>query len=820
METTTVSFFKQMEDTYGLQTKLLMKKYIITQRKLLSLRARKNFLIDCRRHKIVPKSLKIDLKGFKYCIKDEVRERLGKNFSNTIQNEAIRELYTKMTSIECTINNCAKAIQEIVPVELWKEFYERVKTKSKSNFDKRTSKLNMKLNKLIEPTIQQCNKQDKWLKNLTDTTIPKPVENILGLGNKFNLKVPNEKMPAAKIIASLEPMIQNLPQTAERIELRNKLCNILTNHKKARTKNNSMDVILNEHFKITKEFIRMNPEIIVLNADKGNVTVLLPKEQYINKMEMLLQDRKTYVVLEKDPTNKIEAQCNLVISTWKNQRHITDREAKKLRRYNSHLARMYGQVKIHKEGNPLRPIVDCINSPTYNLSKMYADILKNVTGNTRKSVRNSFEFKEKINDTVLPEGYVLVSLDVVSLFTNIPNDLVYKAVDKRWFQIRKFTNLPKSEFLKGLKVVLENCTFSFNNVIYHQIFGTPMGSPVSPVVADLVMEMIEDEIMKKSTIRTPFYYRYVDDSCTACPAKRTEELKNTFNSINEHIQFTMEIEKDKQIAFLDTLLIRDDDGFIKTNWYHKDTWSGRYLNFHSSMPFSYKKNTITILTQRMLRLSSPTFYRENCDLIKDTLMLNNYPMKLLDTVINECINNHNKPKDKKEKTDTRYVSVPYISGLFEKIKTTFRQYNIQVVGKGDNTLQQKLFTKLKDQIPKHLQSGLIYEVKCSCNDVYIGQTIQRLHKRLEGHQYNIRTKNAKHSALCEHIIETNHTVNWDDVRILCKEPKKHNRDVMEMIAIKTTTNVINKQQECKFLSNTYNNIIQGTFHDNETHHQR
>lgn len=171
----------------------------------------------------------------------------------------------------------------------------------------------------------------------------------------------------------------------------------------------------------------------------------------------------------------------------------------------------------------------------------------------------------------------------------------------------------------------------------------------------------------------------------------------------------------------------------------------------------------------------------------------------------------NKKTQKNEKTDIQYVSIPFIDGLFDKIKKEFRQHNIQVVGKGDHTLKQSLLTKLKDAVPKHLQSGLIYKVTCSCKMVYVGQTIQRLHKRMDGHKYNVKIKNETHSALCEHLIRTDHQVDWENVKILCKEPKQKNRDVMEMIAIKTTKNTVNKQQECKYLSNTYNNIIKNTF---------
>lgn len=116
------------------------------------------------------------------------------------------------------------------------------------------------------------------------------------------------------------------------------------------------------------------------------------------------------------------------------------------------------------------------------------------------------DFQEKIINAKLPDEYILVSLDVVSLFTNIPNDLVYKAVDNKWFQIKKFTILPKKKFVIGLKIILEKLTFNFNNIIYQQIFGTPMGSLVIPVVADCVLEMIEDEVFKKLKIRTPLYF--------------------------------------------------------------------------------------------------------------------------------------------------------------------------------------------------------------------------------------------------------------------------------------------------------------------------
>ena len=89
-------------------------------------------------------------------------------------------------------------------------------------------------------------------------------------------------------------------------------------------------------------------------------------------------------------------------------------------------------------------------------------------------------------------NYSLISLDAISLFTNIPLDLAIKSISDRW---RFITHrcIPKDEFLKALRLVLESTFFTFDN-IYNQKFGTPMDSSLSPIIADLVMENLEQSI--------------------------------------------------------------------------------------------------------------------------------------------------------------------------------------------------------------------------------------------------------------------------------------------------------------------------------------
>lgn len=69
----------------------------------------------------------------------------------------------------------------------------------------------------------------------------------------------------------------------------------------------------------------------------------------------------------------------------------------------------------------------------------------------------------------------------------------------------------------GVRLVLDSTFFVFNDVLYKQTFGTPMGSPLSPVLADLVLQDLEESAISRLPLTLPMYYRYVDDVILAAP---------------------------------------------------------------------------------------------------------------------------------------------------------------------------------------------------------------------------------------------------------------------------------------------------------------
>ena len=144
-----------------------------------------------------------------------------------------------------------------------------------------------------------------------------------------------------------------------------------------------------------------------------------------------------------------------------------------------------------------------------------------------------------------------------------------------------------------LQYCLDATYLTFKGVHYQRTFGTAMGSPVSVTVANLVMEEIEEAALSSYPGTPPcFWKRYVDN--VHCSTHRVPDiLHEHLNSINEHIQFTVEKEENGSLPFLDSLLTHESVGSISTSVYRKKTHIDQYLQFSSHHLLAHKKSVIT-----------------------------------------------------------------------------------------------------------------------------------------------------------------------------------------------------------------------------------
>jgi hypothetical protein len=125
--------------------------------------------------------------------------------------------------------------------------------------------------------------------------------------------------------------------------------------------------------------------------------------------------------------------------------------------------------------------------------------------------------------------------------------------------------IPKEEIIDLLKLCLESTFFQYNGSFYQQLHGTAMGSPVSVVVAEIVMQRLEERALSSYPNPPPFWFLY--DTLTSVSKHQKNDFPDHLNKQNPSLQFTMGPEKDGKIAILDCIITRDGNS-LRTSVYH------------------------------------------------------------------------------------------------------------------------------------------------------------------------------------------------------------------------------------------------------------
>ena len=118
----------------------------------------------------------------------------------------------------------------------------------------------------------------------------------------------------------------------------------------------------------------------------------------------------------------------------------------------------------------------------------------------------------------------MVSFDVKSLFTSIPVDLALTIANERLQKGQDLAERTISNIMTLLEFVLDHNYFKQDAICYKQIFGCAMVSPINPVIADLVMEEIEETAIATAPHPPKWWFRYVDDSHTCFKKDQVDDF--------------------------------------------------------------------------------------------------------------------------------------------------------------------------------------------------------------------------------------------------------------------------------------------------------
>ena len=201
-----------------------------------------------------------------------------------------------------------------------------------------------------------------------------------------------------------------------------------------------------------------------------------------------------------------------------------------------------------------------------------------------------------------------------------------------------------------------------------------MGSPLGPSIANIFMCSLEQKYLNgcPSEFKPFLYRRYVDD--TFCLFKHRDHIDKFLEYINNfhpNIKFTVDIEEENKLPFLDALVACDETGF-STSLYREKTFTGLYTDFSSLSPDKYKVNLVRILVFRAFHICS-TYSNFHNELIRIKRILadNCFPRSIIDRVIKSILDDKfgNRPPKKEDDKTPLILCLPFLGQYSLQLKT-------------------------------------------------------------------------------------------------------------------------------------------------------
>lgn len=204
---------------------------------------------------------------------------------------------------------------------------------------------------------------------------------------------------------------------------------------------------LRQHKFAAQEFLETRPDICVMNADKGNKLIVMLRKTYLEKMNKYIQEEiKQGVYKEIINETWVSHHQNANYKLAKEEHEAWRKEAQKMqikiekmkdKQEGSIVAPMYGTIKLHKEGYPIRPIVADPNNALDMAQKGLKTVLKAYIEkeNHPFSIKNTSQMLQRIDKgekNLIEKGHQMYCMDIVAMYTNMNIQTFLKIIEERY----------------------------------------------------------------------------------------------------------------------------------------------------------------------------------------------------------------------------------------------------------------------------------------------------------------------------------------------------------------------------------------------------
>ena len=750
--------------SFGRKSERLANDYISYASNVRRIRQQLWFNHRCKDLGLVPAGLRL-----KSPLNTQEAIQIVKATCRRLVRARINDCHRRLNYYKDKLQQRLDKLRQFIPTDLLDTILTIADRRAKKTAEQHRTKTQLKLTRLQRTKDKRRQKpDDNWVRNISSRPLDKTETQVLSYGLKHS--VTPKRIPTETIVSSVEAILSRQRELSESAKdnIRSRIASTIQSA-------SLPDSNLTKDERQALKRLKTDENIVILPADKGRVTVVMDKTDYYDKMDALVNDKQTYQVLKRDPTPALQRKLNSKLLDLKKTDAIDIQRYNRLRCRVPQPPKLYGLPKLHKPNIPMRPIVSFCGSPTYQLSKYLTTVLKPLTDESRHKLQSTENFIDAIKTVQVPDDYKLVSFDVKSLFTSIPLQLALDCTETAINNSTIELPLPTDDLMDLLNLCLTSTYFQYNGKHYKQLHGTAMGSPVSVVVAEIVMQNIEELALATYKLTLPLWLRYVDDTFTAVHKDEIDDFHEHLNGQNADIQFTKEIEENGKIPFLDCLVTRDNNK-LRTTIYRKPTHTDRLLDQSSYNPTSHKATTIRTLTRRaQLVCDSPDSLTDENKYLDNVFNKNNYNR---DFIRHNTYRNSEPNATNTNATPVTTATIPYIKGTSETIARILQPYDIRVAHKPITTLRQ-LLTNVKDKDEPSDRRGAVYKIKCcDCQATYIGETGRNLNVRLTEHKRATRNGDINNH-IAEHHLKTNHRIDWDSAECVTYSTDYYQRITLE-----------------------------------------
>lgn len=368
-------------------------------------------------------------------------------------------------------------------------------------------------------------------------------------------------------------------------------------------------------------------------------------------------------------------------------------------------------------------------------------------------------------------------------------DVLIDTLNKDKEDLQTRTKLTLTDIHKLAELCLSKCYFLFENRLRLLENSGPIGLSFMVILSESYLQKLESKAILEAlnfNIAPKTFKRYVDDSHARFISKDNAiTFLNLLNKQDPAIQYTIEYEdENKSLNFLDINITNTIDHKYAFKIHRKNAITNIHIKPHSCISPSIIKSVFKGFLHRAHAICSEKYIKQEEQFLIDMFVENGHNKSFLQKLVVEFNNNRNKQHLKQDYSNMK--KVPWIPLIGPKIKKEFKKVGKNIAFTSSKNLQQ-ILCQNKPKLLPNSHPG-IYQLDCSCNGRYIGESKKKILTRCIEHQQDSMQGKWESSGATEHTKTCHGHFNWihpKTVKIASNMYERKVREALEINRLKT-----------------------------------